>query len=499
MHKRFLTIWFRHLKTDWLSRHQPNVLHTPFVLTLPDHGRLIASAVNPEAEKLGITTGTVLADARAIFPGLKAYDDDPELSHKLLKTFAKYCIRYTPYVAIDLPDGLILDVTGCSHLWGGEYFYITEIIKRFKNFGYNVKAAMSDTIGAAWAITHFGQELVIKKGQQRPALLSLSPAALRLEQDILERLYKLGLTQIERIIEIPREALRRRFEPDLIRKLDQALGYEDEIMHPIQIPEPYHERLPCPEMISTITGIEIALQRLLEMLCSRLQQEQKGLRSACFNCYRIDGKIEKIEIGTNHPSHNINHLFKLFELKLGNIEPALGIELFTLDVSKVEELPPRQEKLWGGSCHLDDTKLSELIDRIANKIGTNNIYRYLPDEHHWPERSIKLASSLREKPNTIWRSDKLRPVKLLSKPEPIQVTAPIPDYPPMLFRYKNKLHKIKKADGPERIESEWWIEEEKHRDYYSVEDEDGYRYWLFRSGHYSTDKNYQWFIHGFFA
>jgi protein ImuB len=122
----------------------------------------------------------------------------------------------------------------------------------------------------------------------------------------------------------------------------------------------------------------------------------------------------------------------------------------------------------------------------------------LPDQHHWPDRSYKLATSLYELPAIEWRADRQRPIQLLKKPEHIDVTAPIPDYPPMLFKYKNRLYKINKADGPERIEQEWWIQEGQHRDYYSVEDEEGQRYWLFRLGHYSDDK-YQWFIHGFFA
>jgi protein ImuB len=147
---------------------------------------------------------------------------------------------------------------------------------------------------------------------------------------------------------------------------------------------------------------------------------------------------------------------------------------------------------------LDDIGLSELIDRFAGKFGANQIQRYLPDEHYWPERSVKPALSLDEKINTIWKVDRPRPLQLLQKPERIEVTAPIPDYPPMLFRYKGKLHKIIKADGPERIEQEWWLQQGQHRDYYYVEDEEGKRYWLFRSGHYA-DKSYQWFIHGFFA
>ena len=499
MPKRFVTIWFRHLKTDWLSRRQPGLFHTAFVLAFPDHGRMVVTAVNEAAQQQGIDAGIVVADARAIYPGLRVFDDKPELSIQLLNAVANYCIRYTPFVSIDPPDGLILDVTGCAHLWGGEVSYVKTIINRFKSFGYDVCAAMADTIGAAWAITHYGKdEFVIESNQQNVALLSLSPAALRLEQDVLELLFKLGLRQINSFISMPRSALRRRFGNHIIQRLNQALGYEDEIVYPVQPPEPYQERLPCLEPIVTATGIEIALKKLLESLCQRLQQEEKGLRSASFVCYRIDGKIEKIEIGTNRASHNTNHLFKLFALKISSIEPALGIELFILDASKVEDLPPMQEKLWAEKCGLNDRRFSELIDRIANKIGESNIHRYLPDKHYWPERSVRIASSLHEEMNTSWSIDKLRPVQLLSKPERIEVTAPIPDYPPMLFRYKGKLHKIKKADGPERIEREWWLEEGPHRDYYSVEDEDGHRYWLFRSGHY-TDNNYQWFIHGFFA
>ena len=500
MSKRFVTIWFCHLKADWFCRQHPSFLHTPFVLASPDHGRMLVTAANEEAQKLGIDTGIAVADARAIFPGLQVFDDNQKFSVRLLNSFANYCIRFTPVVAIDPPNGLILDVTGCPHLWGGEISYINEIIKRFKTFGYEVKAAVADTIGAAWAITHFGKnEIIVKTRNQKFALLDLPPVALRLEEDTLERLYKLGLRRIRDFIAMPSSVLRRRFGNHFIQRLEQALGYEDEIIHPVQLPEPYLERLPCMEPIVTATGIEIALKRLLEMLCQRLQSEQKGVRSACFKCYCVDGKVEKLEIGTNHGSNNRNHLFKLFELSISTIEPALGIDLFTLQASKTEDLSTKQEKLWAGNCDLRNIEFFELIDRVSNKIGAQNIHRYLPAEHYWPERSFKLATSFHEQLNTNWKSDKLRPIQLLSRPERIEVTAPIPDYPPMLFRYKNKLHKIKKADGPERIEREWWIEEGSHRDYYCVEDEEGYRYWLFRSGHYSADKKYEWFIHGFFA
>ena len=177
MPKRFISIWFRYLRTDWFTRRQPNLSNVPFILATPDHGRMVVTGVNALAQKQGVDRGMVVADARAIIPSLQVLDDKPELPAKLLKGLAEWCIRYAPSVAVDPPGGLILDVTGCAHLWGGEKKYLTEIIKRFKNFGYDVRAAMADAIGTAWAIARFGKDShIVKSGQQTAAVLSL-PAA----------------------------------------------------------------------------------------------------------------------------------------------------------------------------------------------------------------------------------------------------------------------------------------------------------------------------------
>ena len=498
MEQRFVSIWFRHLSTDWFTLRQPELRSVPFVLRAPSHGRMVITAANAIAERKDIRPGMVLADARAILPGLLALDDKADLTVRLLKRLAEWCIRFTPVVTCDPPDGLLLDASGCPHLWGNDESYIKTIVQKLNCRGYDVRVAMADTPGVAWGMARYGKEpLIIPKGRNLEALLPLPPEALRLEQETVERLHKLGLHKIRQFIKIPRASLRKRFGKEFIMRLDQALGQEIEIIEPVQPVEPYQERLPCMEPIVSAKGIEIALRQLLETLCLRLQQEQKGLRAATLKGHRVDGKVEAVTIGTNRPSHHINHLYKLFEIKLSSIEPALGIELFVLEASKVEDHLPRQEKMWEGGGGLDDIRLSELIDRLAGKTGMQSIHRYVPDEHYWPERSFKPASSLQEKSPISWRADQVRPLQLLLHPERIDVTAPIPDYPPMLFRYKGKLHKIIRADGPERIEQEWWLQQGQHRDYYRVEDEDGHRYWIFRLGHY--DEKFEWFIHGFFA
>jgi len=451
------------------------------------------------AISLGIKPGMILADARALYPDLLAIDHDPELPAKLLTAIAEWCLRFTPIASIDLPDGLILDINGCPHLWGGEAPYQAEIIKRLSGIGYTIRTAIADTIGTAWAISRYGLNgTIVESGKQKEILLSLPIQALRLSTGITDRLNKLGLDQVDSIINIPPSALKKRFGQELSLRLNQALGEASEAINPICPAPVFQERLDCLEPVRTAKAITIALQQLLESLCSHLAKEHKGLRKAIFKCYRIDNEVRQIEIGTNRASRDTKHLFRLFEHKISQIAPGLGIELFLLEAPVVEPLEVQQEYLWLDMNTQHNEVLNQLLDRIGGRLGQNAIQRFLPAEHHWPERSYAPVASLSEQPTIPWPEGLSRPVYVLPKPEPIKVSVPIPDYPPMLFIYKGVIHNIKKADGPERIEREWWIEKGLQRDYYCVEDQAGKRYWLFRSGRYETHTP-EWFIHGFFA
>lgn len=472
----------------------------PFALAAPVHGRMVITEANAVAEAQGVARGMVVADAMAFLPVLEVADERPGLAARLLHVLGLWCIRYTPIVAVQPPDGLILDISGCAHLWGGERRYLKDIVGRLRSRGFHVRMAIAGTIGAAWAVARFGRETpIVRSGEEADTLMALPPAALRLEPEVTTKLHKLGLRTIDSFMHMPPSVLRRRFGEDLPRRLRQALGYEEEPIVPLRPIPPYVERLPCLEPIRTATGVEIAIQRLLEPLCKRLAGEGKGLRAASLMGHRVDGRVVQVGITTSRATASIPHLIKLFALKVPQIEPALGIELFVLEASGVEDADPVQEALWSTTAGLEHTALPELIDRLKGRAGIRAVYRYLPDEHHWPERSFREASSIVELPPTGWKSDRPRPTRLLPQPESIEVTAPIPDYPPMLFRYRGTAYPIRRADGPERIEREWWMDPGEHRDYYCVEDDKGRRYWLFRAGHYGDNNPRQWFLHGFFA
>jgi protein ImuB len=499
MSKRFVSIWFPYLATDWHARKQPFLRDNPFVLKATVRNRVIVTAANSLARAQGIYKNMVLADAKALYPSLHVIDDKPTLSKQLLDRIAEWCIRFTPIAAANYPDGVILDASGCAHLWGGEEAYLNDIASRLTNRGYVVGVAIADTIGCAWAAARYSKQRLIDSRMQAQALNPLPVASLRLDEETVVLLHKLGLRQVKDISNLPRTSLRRRFGTALLQRLQQASGEEEETIVPIYPVEPYQERLPCMELIRAKEGIEIALQQLLMALCSRLRKEGKGLRKAFFRAYQLDGGTSGIEISTNQPSQNIEHLFQLFSIKLSTIEPKEGIELFILEATVVEEAAVKQEGLWQTKTDALDTKVLDLMDRFEVRFGQGAIQRFLPTESYWPERSFKQTNDLREAPSIEWKLDRPRPLQLLSPPESIEVAAPIPDYPPLNFRYKGGLHIVKKADGPERIEQEWWLQDGEHRDYYAVEDEEGKRYWLFRSGHYNETTKPKWYLHGYFA
>ncbi|MFD2969074.1 Y-family DNA polymerase [Sphingobacterium bambusae] len=500
MQKRYAVLWFPYLLTDWYLRSHAQYQQVPVVFVMPVQGRVLITASNNLAQQLGVMPDMLLADARAAVPQLHVLQDKPLRREKLLKALALWCIKFTPIVSLDEYGSILLDISGCTHLWGAEQDYLSAIVDQLASKGYQAYLCSAGTIGAAWAAAHYscGTRLV-EEGKQLALLGDLPPEALRLERSTVDRLYKLGFRTLASFASIPVTVLKRRFTADIVTRLQQFLGKSEEYLTPVQPILPYTERLPCLEPICTDKSIEVAIGKLLNNLCQRLAGEGKGLRKAKLSCYRVDGKVQSVEIGTNRPSAHVPHLCGLFSQKIGQIAPGLGIELFIMDALMVDDAPSLQELLWKGNIGLADNDIVELLDKIKARDRYCRINRYLPNAQHWPERSIRPAATLNEKKTIAWPFDRPRPTRMLHPPHAIEVAAPIPDYPPMLFRYQGQVHHIKRADGPERIEREWWLEAGEHRDYYYVEDEQGRRYWLFRLGHYTTDVSPEWYLHGFFA
>jgi protein ImuB len=469
-------------------------------------GRLTVRTVDRRARLEGILPGTNLADARAMLPDLKTMPDDPMADAALLARLADWCTRFTPWTAPDGADGVFLDLTGCAHLFGGETALLADLQRRLTHQGFAVRAAIADTTGAAWALARFGHQSrsIVPPGTQKSALSSLPVVALRLPGDMVAGLNRLGLTTIGALYPLPRAPLARRFGALLHTRLDQALDSDAEPISPRQPPPCWRVRLDFAEPIARPEDIAAGLDHLLTDLCRRLAQQGMGARTLDYLLFLVDGDIAKASIGTVRPLRNVKSLSRLFAGKIAVLDPGLGVDCLMLAAAKIEPLSPEQAALDGIAAGERSDDFDSLIDRLVNRLGMEAIVRAEPVASHIPEGAVRWVSPM----VTVGPIDppperRPRPIRLLPRPEPIEVMAPVPDDPPLHFTWRRTLHRVRHAEGPERIAPEWWqapsSASPEARDYYRVEDQAGGRFWLYRDGPYRPDQPARWFLHGFFA
>jgi protein ImuB len=281
-------------------------------------------------------------------------------------------------------------------------------------------------------------------------------------------------------------------------------------LSPLQPPPDRRVSLGFAEPIATPEQIHRVAELLTQRLARELAEHQRGARRLRFSAYRIDGAVSAVAFGTARPSAEARHLLHLLTEKLAAIDPGPGIEFVSLAAEHTEVIAPLQSGLIDtDESAVTAADLAPLIDRLANRLGSDRLARPEPVESHVPEQAVKLVEPLvarREKAR--WADLPPRPTRLLPDPEPIEVMAPVPDDPPITFRWRRILHRVTWAEGPERIAPEWWRpgagaggEDEglETRDYYRVEDEAGGRYWLYRAGLYQGRRAPRWYLHGVFA
>ncbi len=496
--------------------NSPALLSEPLVTVRAERGGWTLAALNDAAAVAGLRPGLPLADARALCLGLKSVEADPAGDRRVLEALTDSCRRYTPWAANDPGvDGIWLDISGCGHLFGGEDILLADLTTYLQRLGYAYRLGVADTPGAAWAVARFGGEAVsvIPSGAQASILAPLPAAALRLSRTIVEGLHRMGLRRIEDIIGIPRAPLAARFGSILLERLDQALGTRPETITPRRPVPEFRARLAFAEPISHRNGIDAVLDRLLKTLCKQLADAHLGARLVTLEGYRTDGTIAEVSAGTGRPVHDPVHLARLFREKLETFDPGFGIDVAVLGAVRTDTLPPVQAALEKNESQTgcdDGERLDYLLDRLGNRLGPQRVIRLASQARHVPEKAAKAVSALLGSPpdGTDEGGPRARrPLRLLPSPEPIQVMAPVPDRPPVLFRWRRRPHRVARADGPERIAPEWWLEdadalfsgETEARDYYRIEDEAGARFWVYREGLYRPDRAPRWYLHGFFA
>ncbi len=507
----------------------------PFALVAPGRRGPVLWTVNREAGAKGLRPGMRLADARALLADLATARADPAADRRGLERLALWCNRFTPWCAVDVgggdgdgdsgDGGLLLDITGCAHLFGGEAALTDEIAARLTGLGIENRLGLADTPSAAWALARFGpaengrpESRTAAPGDTHAAIAGLPVEALRLAAEDAHLLRRLGLVTIGAADDLPRASLARRFpcrerSGAVLARLDRALGRQAEPIVPMVPPPACLERLTLPEPLIDRAGLDAMLARLMPGLTASLERDGLGARRLALWCYRVDGGVVRREVATARATRDGDHLLRLFQETLESIDPGFGIDCAALHAERVEPLAPRQLSLAGGGRRRGDLDL--LVDRLLARLGTGAVCRLEPVARYRPEQAERPVAPGRDP--APWRealaapeapATPQRPFRLFDRPEPVDVMAEVPDGPPLLFTWRRVRRRVARAAGPERIEPEWWAgagaRDEAVRDYYRIEDADGRRYWLYRAGLYGeagtgTGGPPRWYVHGLYG
>jgi len=473
----------------------------PLVTAARERGRRVVFAADGEARRLGLRPGVALAAAAARVPNLAVADADAQGDAEALDRLAAWAFRrYSPLVAADPPDGLILDITGCAHLFGGEAALLGDLIARLARHGVAARGSIADTPGAAHALARYGARdaEIVPVGAARDALAGLPVVALRLTPETAAELERVGLRTIGDLLGTPRAPLARRFGLTALRRLDEALGAVREPLNAVLPEDAPRQRLSFAEPLVTHDALAHAAAKLTSGLCRELEARGQGARRLDLVLHRVDGAALPLRIGTARPNRNAAQLVRLFSERLSSFDAGFGVEALVLVATVTEPFAPSQADILPDRDHAEAAGLAPLIDTILNRPGEARLYRLAPAESDLPERAALRTGPL-ELSRGAWPLHWPRPARLLAPPEPVSAVALLPDYAPRLFVWRGVRHQVRQADGPERVFGEWWRadgEAGEVRDYYQVEDMDGRRFWLFRR---TRGEESRWFLHGVFS
>ncbi|MDQ6434138.1 DNA polymerase Y family protein [Mesorhizobium sp. LHD-90] len=485
------------------------------MLSRRDSNTQRVAALDALARALKLKPGMGVGEACAMHPNIEVVEAEPEADRRLLEGLSDWCDRYTPLVALDGTDGLFLDITGCAHLFGGERGMMDDLLSRFFHQGFEIRAGLASTPGAAWAAARFGGDLIVAPGEEEELLAPLPLAALRLPSEIRGGLESVGLRTSGAIMSAPRAPLVRRFGKEVVLRLDQALGRVQEAISPRLPVPPLSTERPLSEPIVRLDDIEALVALLSRQLKIDLERRGEGAERLQLSLFRVDGAVSRITVGASRPVREPKLIQKLFHERLTALEMAIdagyGFDLVRLSVLVVASLDAAQPDFDGG---LSDpaADIALFADRVRARLGDGAVRQPYLVESHIPERAVVSEPCTRfskgskpvEKivPASRQRVAKDRPIRLFSPPEWVEVTFEAAvGQPSMRFEWRRASYRVVRSEGPERIAPEWWRDQTDAaaRDYFRVEDEEGRRYWIYRQNSEDMpDTSPRWFMQGVF-
>lgn len=490
------------------------------LLTRAVASREVVAGCCGAAARAGVREGMDLAQARSLLPAgvtPRVEEHRAERDAEMLRSLARWALRYSPMVAADGADGLLIDATGTERLHRGEPRLVRAVAAGMERLGLSARVASAGTFGCAWALARHGEHALAMagSGREREALSPLPVAALRVDDVTVRGLEEIGITTVGQVLDLPRASLASRFDDQLLRRVRQALGEEEEAINPVRPEPPTRAGIVFDGPTDRPESVEAAAREVLEELAAGLARRERGVRRLDIELARPRAEPTRVRIDLSRPSRSVKHLWSLLRSRLERVDLGEGVEGVALTATRTGRL--RHEQAASAALGAEEERASgtawgELVDTLVSRLGAERVLRAELVESHLPERAARERSVMEADPSrgrgvpaAYATGD--RPTVLFARPEAASAMALTPDGPVMSLSWRGTRLGVLACAGPERIGQEWWrwdppLEPEidtkrrprlapPERDYFRVQVEGGRWLWVFR--HVGTGR---WFVHG---
>ena len=432
----------------------------------------------------------------------------------LLESIADWSLHYTPLVALDLPHGLLLDVTGATHLFGGERALLDRARASLSKQGFAVQGAIAGSAAAARALARYRDRAIVPPGEEARAMAPLPVEALALDPAVTHAFRHAGFKTIGQIATRKRSELTARFGAAMVFALDMRAWVVRRSRSrracrcPITWPSGF-----LPSRWSRTTPFSKRLRGLAAIARNAARPNAAKVRGVSKPCSSAPtARCEELPSRREQPTRDADAIARLFRERLDALadplDPGFGFDLIRLCADRAERCETRN----GAFAARRERGKGDRIPRRSRSPRASvriacwcsgRTTRTSPKPR--PSRCLRKARKNRNsrgKRSAEKAEAPRRPLRLFAKPEPIATIADTPEAPPVRFRWRRAWHEVVLAEGPERIAMEWWRDQtpQPTRDYFRVEDANGRRFWLYRDGLYGSETAApRWFMHGLFA
>ena len=495
MAKRVMSIWLPLLPLERRARFGDPRVETAFAITAEIKNALCLTHLTQQARAIGLTPGMSVPDARAICPDLLTEKCDPAREDMLLRALRRWADQLSPSIALDKPDGLILDITGCAHLFGGELEMTKHAMERFEDMQFTVKIGIADTKGAARALARHAQSdiSISNAGHTKYELEHLPIEALQVDNKTRLELRRVGFKTLGELYGVKHSELARRFGVETVTAFSKMLGQFPDPVSPMASAPVFAARMNLPEPIGFRADLQEVLGKLSQSVCGRLKTAKLGARQFHLTVRCVDTGDHVISIGFAQPCYDAGLVISQFERPLDNLKIEFGADWFRLLADTLETIKERQ-RIMGGEEQEAIEDLTQVITTLGNRLGFDRVRKFVPCQSHHPEREFMTIEAADSYAVTDWPDPARRRPLRIFRPERLRTLEA--GRPPKKFEWRKTEYTSRSSIGPERLSSEWWSSlRDDVKDYWAVETEGGARLWLMT---FPAKSEPNWFVSGQF-